>query len=74
MATNEVTATKCKSKHSFLFVGLIALCILIQVIIYITLGSTELEGVNIFQLIILSVINPITALVCTLVATIMYII
>ena len=71
MATNEVTATKCKSKHSFLFVGLIALCILIQVI---TLGSTELKGVNIFQLIILSVINPITALVCTLVATIMYII
>ena len=74
MKINETVTTNCKLKHTFLFVELIMLSILIQVDIYIALNSIVLENKEIFQLIVLSVVNPITELVCTLVAIIMYII
>ena len=70
----NMKTTNCKLKHTFLFVELIMLSILIQVAIYIALDSIVLENKEIFQLIVLSVANPITELVCTLVAIIMYII
>lgn len=72
MKTNEVTTAKRKSNHSFLFVGLAALCIVIQIIMYTFLDPIEPEGLKNFQLIILSVVNPIAALIRTLIATIMH--
>jgi len=71
MKTNEATA-KRKSNLSFLFVGLVVLCIVVQIIMYTFSASIEPEGLKTFQLIILSVINPIAALIRTLIETIMH--
>lgn len=71
MKTNEVSDTKRKSNHYFLFGGLAVLCIMIQIMIYMNSDSVQSEGIDILQLIILSIINPITALIYTLVAAIM---
>lgn len=71
MRTNDVTTEKRKSNHSFLFVGLAVLCIAAQLIAYAVPSPIELEGLEIFKLIILSVVDPIVALYYTLIATIM---
>lgn len=72
MKTNEVTTEKRKSNHSFLFVGLAVLCIVVQIIMCTILGPIKSEGLQIFQLIILSVVNPIAGLIYTLITTIMH--
>ena len=66
MKTNEVTTEKRKSNHSFLFVGLAVLCIVVQIIM------CTIQGLQIFQLIVLSVVNPIAGLIYTLITTIMH--
>lgn len=72
METNEATTAKRKSNLSFLFVGLVVLCIVVQIIMYTFSDPIEPEGLKTFQLIILSVINPIAALIRTLIETIMH--
>ena len=72
MKTNEATTAKRKSNLSFLFVGLVVLCIVVQIIMYTFSDPIEPEGSKTFQLIILSVINPIAALIRTLIETIMH--
>lgn len=70
MKKKEVIATKRKSNYLFLFTGLVALFILMQVIIYAALGSTQLEELNLFRLTTLYILNPIATLIYLLITTI----
>lgn len=70
MKTNDVITEKRKSNHSFLFAGLVVLCIAAQLIANAVPSPFEFEGLEIFKLVILSVVNPIVALFYTLIATI----